>query len=404
MKKKPHIVMVTIILTSLLLGCVSSDALISNEQNSNQNANENTKVNAIGLESDVDMEEKAAIDSEIEEIPPVTEIKKVGVAMPTSTSERWINDGANMKAKLEALGYEVDLQIAEDDIETQVEQIDNLIMNGADCLVIASIDSEALIDVLNKAKRNGIYVIAYDRLLMNTDAISYYATFDNTAVGTIIGRYIEEKKDLKSAARERRSYTIEFFMGSPDDNNALFLYNGVMEVLQPYLDNGTLICRSGQTSFEDTCILRWSQDTAEEKCNLYLDNYYTDEKLDIACSAFDGFSYGIKTSLLAHGYEVGNDWPMVTGQDAEKTAVQNIIAGYQTMTIYKDTRVLASKCVTMVQAVLEGALPEINDTHKYNNGKMAVPSFLCTSIAVDQHNYEKILIDGGYYTKVQLMK
>ncbi len=389
MNRKICISIVLLLLTFLLFGCTSG-ASASDASEHQQKPTEN--------------EETTAGDPTSEPAPVVTEIKKVGVAMPTSTSERWINDGANMKAKLEALGYEVDLQCAEDDIDTQIEQINNLIMNGADCLVIASIDSEALIDVLNKAKKNGVYVIAYDRLLMNTDAISYYATFDNTAIGTLIGRYIEEKKELKSAAREGRSYTIEFFMGSPDDNNALFLYNGAMEVLQPYLDNGTLICRSGQTSFEDTCILRWSQDTAAEKCNFYLDQYYTEEKLDIVCSAFDGFSYGAKTSLLAHGYEIGTDWPVITGQDAEKAAVQNIIGGYQTMTIYKDTRVLATKCVTMVQAVLEGAIPEINDTHKYNNGKMAVPSFLCTSIAIDEDNYEKILIDGGYYTKVQLMR
>lgn len=386
MNNKIRLIVIAMIFTSLLFGCTVSGASVPVKPD---------------MENETTGEAAAA---PTEEVLPVTEVKKVGVAMPTSSSERWINDGANMKAKLEALGYEVDLQCAEDDIDMQIEQINNLIMNGADCLVIASIDSEALIDVLDKAKKNGVYVIAYDRLLMNTDAISYYATFDNTAVGTIIGRYIEEKKNLKAAAHEGKSYTIEFFMGSPDDNNALFLYNGVMEVLQPYLDNGTLICRSGQTSFEDTCILRWSQDTAAEKCNMYLKEYYTDENLDIACSAFDGFSYGIKTALLDNGYEVNRNWPIVTGQDAEKAAVQDIIEGYQTMTIYKDTRVLATKCVTMVQAVLEGAVPEINDTHKYNNGKMAVPSFLCTSIAIDVDNYEKTLIDGGYYTKVQLMR
>lgn len=330
--------------------------------------------------------------------------KKVGVAMPTSSSERWVNDGANMKAKLEALGYEVDLQCAEDDIQTQVEQIGNMILNGADCLVIASIDSEALINVLSRAKRNGIPVVAYDRLLMNTDAVSYYATFDNTDVGTMIGTYIEEEKNLKEASKRGESYTIEFFMGSPDDNNALFLYNGVMQVLKPYLDDGTLVCKSGQTSFEDTCILRWSQAAAQERCSQYLEEYYTDEKLDIACSAFDGFSYGIKTALLDHGYEAGQDWPVITGQDAEKTAIQNIMEGSQTMTVYKDTRILSTKCVTMVQAVLEGVTPEINEREDYHNGKMIVPSYLCNSVAVDQDNYEEILIDGGYYTRVQLMK
>lgn len=344
----------------------------------------------------------AVAAGDIGDVKPVRR-KKVGVSMPTSSSERWINDGTNMKAKLEAIGYEVDLQYAEDDILLQVEQIDNMIMNGADCLVIASIDSEALIGVLDKAKRTGVYVIAYDRLLMQTDSVSYYASFDNTAVGTLIGRYIEGKKELEAARREGKSYTIEFFMGSPDDNNALFLYHGLMEVLQPYLDSGTLICKSGKTSFEETCILRWSQETARERCSEYLLNFYQNERLDIACSAFDGFSYGIKTSLQTNGYEAGKDWPMITGQDAEQNALKNMIAGYQTMTVYKDTRVLAAKCVTMVQAVLEGMEPEINDTSEYNNGKLFVPSYLCTSVAVDVDNYESIIIDGGYYTEVQLM-
>ena len=123
--------------------------------------------------------------------------------------------------------------------------------------------------------------------------------------------------------------------------------------------------------------------------------------MDIACSAFDGFAYGIMQSCLENGYTDEN-WPMITGQDAEVPAIRNIENDFQTMTIYKDTRVLASKCVTMVQAVLENVEPEINDTSKYNNNVMTVPSFLCTPIVVDKENYEEVLIKGGYYTKEQL--
>ena len=236
---------------------------------------------------------------------------------------------------------------------------------------------------------------------MDTDAVSYYATFDNKGVGTAIGRYIEENKDLKGAQAAGESYTIEFFMGSPDDNNAVMLYNGVMEVLKPYLDDGTLVCKSGRTSFEDTCILRWSQETAQQNCENYLTGFYADEDLDIACSAFDGFAYGIKAALEGAGYTDAN-WPMITGQDAELMAVKNIISGKQTMSIYKDTRLLAAKCVTMIQAVLEGSEPEINDTEQYNNGKITVPSYLCTPIAVDKDNYKKEIVEGGYYTEEQL--
>lgn len=328
--------------------------------------------------------------------------KKVGVAMPTQSSERWINDGANMKKQLEALGYEVDLQYAEDDVQMQVSQIENMIASGVNCLVIASIDSSALVNVENQAKDAGIPIIAYDRLLMDTDAVSYYATFDNKGVGTAIGEYIKVNKDLDQAKADGKSYTIEFFMGSPDDNNALFLYNGLMEVLQPYLDDGTLVCKSGRTSFEDTCILRWSQETAQQNCENYLTGFYADEKLDIVASAFDGFAYGCKAALEGAGYKVGEDWPMITGQDAELMAVKNVISGYQTMSIYKDTRLLAEKCVKMVQAVLEGSEPEINDTEQYNNGSIVVPSYLCTPVAVDQANYQEIIVDGGYYTEAQL--
>ncbi len=335
-----------------------------------------------------------------EETAPVAEAngKKVAVAMPTQSSERWINDGANMKAKLEALGYEVDLQYAEDDVQAQVSQIENMIAAGADCLVIAAIDSGALVNVEAQAKEAGIPIIAYDRLLMDTDAVSYYATFDNKGVGTAIGKYIEDNANLDPANPQ----TIEFFMGSPDDNNAVMLYNGLMEVLQPYLDNGALVCESGRTSFEDTCILRWSQETAQQNCENYLTGFYADKTLDICATAFDGFAYGCKAALEGAGYKVGENWPIITGQDAELMATKNIISGSQTMSIYKDTRLLAEKCVTMVQAVLEGKEPEINDTEQYNNGKLVVPSYLCTPVAVDANNYKELLLDGGYYTEAQL--
>lgn len=342
-----------------------------------------------------DAEEAPAADAA--EAPAAAGGKKVGVAMPTQSSERWINDGANMKAQLEALGYEVDLQYAEDDVQAQVSQVENMIASGVNCLVIASIDSDALVNVEAQAKEAGIPIIAYDRLLMNTDAVSYYATFDNKGVGTAIGKYIEENAGLDPADPK----TIEFFMGSPDDNNAHMLYAGLMEVLQPYLDNGALVCKSGRTSFDDTCILRWSQETAQQNCENYLTGFYADEDLDICATAFDGFAYGCKAALEGAGYTDAN-WPMITGQDAELMATKNIISGKQTMSIYKDTRLLAEKCVTMVQAVLEGAEPEINDTEQYDNGKIVVPSYLCTPVAVDQSNYEEIIVEGGYYTAEQL--
>lgn len=327
--------------------------------------------------------------------------KTIGIAMPTQSSERWINDGDNMKAQLEALGYEVQLQYAEDDPQAQVSQIENFVGQQLDCIVIAAVDSGALTNVESQAKAAGIPIIAYDRLLMDTDAVSYYASFDNEGVGTAIGQYIKDAKDLDAARANGESYTIEFFMGSPDDNNAVLLHRGVMGVLQEYLDDGTLVCKTGRTTFDETCILRWSQETAQQWCENYLAGYYADEDLDIACSAFDGFSYGIRSALEGAGYTDAN-WPLITGQDAELMATKNIISGKQTMSIYKDTRLLAEKCVSMVNAVCNGTDPEINDTTTYDNNVLVVPSYLCTPVAVDKDNYKEIIVDGGYYTEEQL--
>jgi len=324
--------------------------------------------------------------------------------MPTQSSQRWIQDGDNIKKEPEALGYIVDLQYAEDDVQAQVSQIENLITNGADCLVIAAIDSTALVNVLAEAKKNNIPVIAYDRLLMDTDAVSYYATFDNEGVGLAIGKYIEEKMQLATAKEEGRTYNIEFFMGSPDDNNALFFDSGIHKVLDKYLENGVLVCQSGKITFDKTNTLRWSQEAAQKRCEDILSGYYGGgEHLDIVASAFDGLSYGVAAALMGAGYKPGtDDWPLITGQDAEIMAVKNIISGTQAMSIYKDTRELAKKAVTMVQAVLEGKEPEINDTTTYNNNVKIVPSYLCTPIAVDKDNYKEVLIDSGYYTEDQL--
>lgn len=327
---------------------------------------------------------------------------KIGVAMPTQSSERWIKDGGNMKEKLEALGYEVDLQYAEDDVQMQVSQIENMIASGSQCLVIAAVDAGALTTVEAQAKEAGIPIIAYDRLLMDSDAVSYYASFDNEGVGTAIGEYVKTAKDLDAAREAGESYTIEFFMGSPDDNNAVLLHKGVMGVLQEYLDDGTLVCKTGRTSFEDTCILRWSQETAQQWCENYLTGFYADEDLDIACTAFDGFAYGVKAALQGAGYTADN-WPLITGQDAELMACKNILDGTQTASIFKNTSLLADKCVTMVEAVMKGAEPEINDTTTYDNNVVVVPSYLCTPISVDKNNLQEVVVEeAGYYTAEEL--
>jgi putative multiple sugar transport system substrate-binding protein len=326
-----------------------------------------------------------------------TSQKTIGLVMPDKVSQRWVGDAQNMEEQLEESGYDAEVAFA-DDAQTQISQIEDFISQNVDCLVIAAVDSTALVDVEQKASEAGIPIIAYDRLLMDTDAVSYYATFDNKGVGSVIANYIKNSYNLDAAQEAGESYTIEFFMGSPDDNNSIYIYNGIMEVLQPYLDSGTLVCKSGKTSFEDTCISGWSQETAKQLCSDYLSQYYSDDKIDIICNANDGYAYASKDALIDAGYDVETDWPLITGQDCELEAVKNIIEGYQAMSVYKDTRLLADRCVTMVNAVLQGTEPKLNDTQQYDNGRIIVPSYLCTPVAVDKENYQEILVDGGYYS------
>ncbi len=326
----------------------------------------------------------------------------IGVAMPTQSSQRWIQDGGNMKDQLEALGYKVDLQYAEDIIENQVSQLENMITKGVDVMVIASIDGEALSNVLAMAADNDIPVIAYDRLIKGTPNLTYYATFDNFKVGVQQGSYIVQALGLDKG--EKGPFNIELFGGSPDDNNAYFFYDGAMSVLQPYIDNGVLVVQSGQTGMEKVATLRWDGATAQARMDNLLTAYYADgEMLDAILSPYDGISIGVLSSVKNIGYGTpGQPLPVITGQDAELPSVKSIIAGEQTHTVFKDTRELARVAVGMVEAILKGGEPEINDTKTYDNGVKVVPSYLLEPVSVDITNYEEVLIGSGYYSADQL--
>lgn len=326
----------------------------------------------------------------------------VGISMPTKSSERWIRDGESMVKEFKKLGYKTDLQYAEDVVENQVSQIENMITKGVNVLVIAPIDGEALTDVLEKAHKQGIKVISYDRLIKNSKYVDYYATFDNFKVGVLQGKYIEEKLGLKEG---KGPFNIELFAGSPDDNNAYFFFNGAMSVLKPYIDSGKLVVRSGQTKFDQVATLRWDGATAQARMDNLLSAHYTNARVDAVLSPYDGISIGIISSLKGVGYGTpSKPMPVITGQDAELASVKSIIAGEQTQTVFKDTRLLAKKAVEMTDAVLKGKKPEVNDTKRYNNGVKVVPSYLLEPVSVDASNYEKVLIDSGYYKKEDLSK
>ncbi|OTP12399.1 multiple sugar-binding periplasmic receptor ChvE [Enterococcus sp. 10A9_DIV0425] len=324
----------------------------------------------------------------------------VGISMPTKSAERWIADGDNIVKQLEKKGYKTDLQYGEDKVENQVAQIENMITKGVDTLVIASIDGSALTDVLEKAHQSDIKVIAYDRLLMNSEYVDYYATFDNFGVGVLQAAYIEEKLGLKDGAGP---FTIELFGGSPDDNNALINYNGVMSILQPYIDSKQLNVSSGQTKFNQIATLRWDGSTAQARMDNLLSANYTDKKLDAVLSPYDPISLGIISSLKGIGYGSSDKpLPVITGQDATIAGVKSIIAGEQTQTIFKDTRVLADNTVEMIEAINNDKEVPVNDEETYDNGVKVIPTYLADPVSVDKENYEQELIDTDYYSKSDL--
>jgi len=325
--------------------------------------------------------------------------KIVGIAMPTQSSQRWIQDGGYMKKELESRGYKVDLQYAEDNIDAQVAQIENMIVKGADALVIAAIDGAALFNVLEIAAENDVKIISYDRLIINSPHVSYYATFDNFGVGVLQGGYIVDALDLASGAGP---FNVELFAGSPDDTNAGYFFNGAMSTLQKYIDNGQVIVQSGQTAFDKVATLRWDGAVAQQRMDNILAAFYTDKEVDAVLSPYDGLSIGILSALKSVGYGSGKALPIVTGQDAEIASMKSILAGEQASTVFKDTRVLAKRASDMVDAVLQGVEPEINDTTTYDNGTGIIPSFLEIPVAVDINNWEEILIGSGYYTKADL--
>jgi putative multiple sugar transport system substrate-binding protein len=302
---------------------------------------------------------------------------------------------------LQGKGYNTDLQYADNDIPNQLAQIENMITKKEKILVIASIDGTTLSDALQKAHDAGITVIAYDRLIRGSANVDYYATFDNFQVGVLQATSLVH--GLGIDAGKTGPFNIELFGGSADDNNAFFFYNGAMSVLQPLIDKGTLVIQSKQMGMDKVATLRWDAATAQARMDNLLSAFYTSKKVDAVLSPYDGISIGIISSLKGVGYgSKDQPMPIISGQDAEIPSVKSILAHEQYSTVYKDTRDLAKVTSAMVDALLTGKTPEVNDTKTYNNGVKVVPSYLLKPVLIYADNVQKELVDGGYYKADQL--
>jgi putative multiple sugar transport system substrate-binding protein len=324
----------------------------------------------------------------------------IGVAMPTKTSQRWIKDGDYMKAELEKAGYKVNLQYANDDIPTQVTQVNDMVTKQNQVLVVASIDGTALAGVLKQAKEAGIPVIAYDRLLRSTQAVDYYTTFDNLKVGVLQAESLLKGLEASGAPKP---WNVELFAGSPDDNNATFFFNGAMQVLQPKIDSGDIVIPSGETDFKTVATLRWDAAVAKKRMENLLTKSYSNKDVNGVLAPYDGLSRGIIAALKGSGYgSGGKTLPVITGQDAEIESVKSILAGEQYSSVFKNTRDLATATVKMIQEIAQKKKVEVNDTKTYDNGVKVVPTFLLQPVAVDKANIKQVLLDAKYYTADQL--
>ena len=325
----------------------------------------------------------------------------VGISMPTKSSARWIADGDNMVKALKDKGYDADLQYADNDIPTQLAQVENMITKKEKVLVIAAIDGTTLSNALQKAADAGIKVISYDRLIVGSPNVDYYATFDNFQVGVEQANSL--LKGLGIDKGKTGPFNLELFGGSADDNNAFFFYNGAMSVLQPLIDKGVLVIQSKQTGMDKVATLRWDAATAQSRMENILSAYYTKKHVDAVLSPYDGLSIGILAALKGVGYGSSDlPFPIISGQDCEIPSVKSIIAHEQYSSIFKDTRELAKVSAAMVDAVLSGKTPEVNDTKTYNNKVKIVPSYLLKPVTVDASNWKPVLVDSGYYKADQL--
>ncbi|MBD7950304.1 sugar-binding protein [Oerskovia sp. Sa4CUA1] len=328
----------------------------------------------------------------------------IGIAMPTRSLERWNNDGAHLEELLGDAGYETTLQYADNKVDQQITQLQNMINQGADVLVIASIDGTALGPVLDAAAKEEIPVIAYDRLINDSEHVDYYATFDNEKVGTLQGEFIAEQLGLAGGAGP---FNLEPFAGSPDDNNARFFFKGAWDVLTPYVESGQLVVPSGKApatvdDWTTIGIQGWESAKAQSEMENRLNSFYTDKKVNVVLSPNDSLALGIEQALEGSGYAAGEGWPLVTGQDADEANVKNMLAGKQAMTVWKDTRTLGDQVAKMVQQIVDGEEVEVNDTETYDNGVKVVPSFLLDPQVVTADTVQTTLVDSGFYTADKL--
>ena len=417
MKKRAVCIILGVLLTgTMFTGCgknKATEAASESAQTEKEGAGEDVETDtetekksdqdssdkATSSDKDSSVKEETATDTSVpteaegqEEETDASDAEKIAILLPNE--DEWTRDAKELEAKFTDDGYAPVIMYAQDDADEQASQVSDMTEEGVSAMVIAPVDPYGLSEELKAAKEAEIPVIAYDDLIMNTDGVKYYVTFGGRQIGQLIGQEIIDKEELEKLQEAKESKTIEFLMGSLDDTQAL------MEKLQTYLDDGTLVCKSGQITFEETGILRWSMDKAQSRAEDILEEAYQDgEAPDIICTGFDGAAEGAVNALQNNGLTPGENWPMITGVGCDADAVRDIAESEIACSVFMDRRVLADQAEDMVNVYLHGEDdPEVNDYEQYDNGTKIIASYLCEPQLINIDNYE-ILIDSGYYTE-----
>lgn len=318
----------------------------------------------------------------------------IGVSLPWLGTQNWKEAKETFKLQLEEAGYQCIIQEADNKVPQQQQQIEAMIENGAKVIVVGPVDGTQLGTVLEKAKEAGVYVIGYDRLIENTSGIDAVVQFGSVKTGELQAEaLLEGLKKLKGEG----PYNIELFAGGPADPNAPNFFKGAMKVLQPLIDDNTLVLVSGQKDFTQCATPDWDNAKAQSRMDSLLAGFYSDKKIDGVLSPNDGIARAIITSCEI----AGQDIPVVSGLDAENESVKWIWEGKQYSTVAKPTDVLVGKTVELIQALQEGKdLPEADE--KVNNGKIDVGVYELPPTVVTKDNAKEVFANDA--SRMELLK
>lgn len=308
----------------------------------------------------------------------------VGVALPWLGTQNWAEAEVMFKEQLEAAGYEAIIQAADQKVPQQ-QQIESMIENGAQVIVVGPVDGSQLGSVLEKAKDAGVYVIGYDRLLENTTGVDGVVQFGSVKTGELQAQaLLQGLEELKGEA----PYNIELFGGGPADPNAPNFFTGAMSVLQPLIDDGTLVVVSGQTDFTQCATVDWDNSKAQSRMDAILSGNYSDIEIDGVLSPNDGIARAIITSCENAGQPI----PVVSGLDAENESVEWVWSGRQYSTVAKPTNALVAETVSIIDSLLGGnGMPATDVTA--DNGVIDVPVYELPPVVVTKDNAKEVFAD-----------